>query len=37
VLSAIATNGNLDDVPGMREWQKTVVGSDLLAALSSRA
>ncbi|HVR40419.1 MAG TPA: ribonuclease D [Thermoanaerobaculia bacterium] len=33
VLAAIATNGTLD-VPAMREWQKRVVGDQLLAALA---
>jgi ribonuclease D len=32
VLTAIAEEGTLD-VPAMREWQKRVVGADLLAAL----
>jgi ribonuclease D len=32
ILSAIATAGSLD-VPAMREWQKKVMGADLLAAL----
>jgi len=32
ILAAIATAGNLD-VPAMREWQKNVMGADLLAAL----
>ncbi|HET7433442.1 MAG TPA: ribonuclease D [Thermoanaerobaculia bacterium] len=32
VLTAIATNGNLD-VPAMREWQKRVIGEKLLAAM----
>jgi ribonuclease D len=32
VLTAIATNGNLD-VPAMREWQKKIAGEQLLAAL----
>ena len=32
VLTAIATSRSLD-VPAMREWQKSVIGSDLLAAL----
>ncbi len=33
VLSAIATTGGLDEVPAMRNWQKRVVGDQLLAAL----
>lgn len=33
VLTAIASAGNLDDVPAMREWQKKVVGEALLRAL----
>lgn len=33
VLTAIATAGSLDDVPAMREWQKRVVGEQLLTAL----
>lgn len=33
VLAAIATNGTLDDVPAMRNWQKQVIGDQLLAAL----
>lgn len=32
ILAAIATNGSLD-VPAMREWQKKVMGEDLLKAL----
>jgi ribonuclease D len=32
VLAGVATNGALD-VPAMREWQKQVIGSALLAAL----
>jgi ribonuclease D len=32
VLTAIATNGNLD-VPAMREWQKQLLGDALLAVL----
>jgi ribonuclease D len=33
VLSAIATSGDLDQAPTMRQWQKQVVGQALLAAL----
>jgi ribonuclease D len=33
VLTAIATTRNLDEVPAMREWQKRVVGDDLMRAL----
>lgn len=33
VLAAIATSGTLDDVPAMRNWQKRVIGEQLLAAL----
>ena len=33
VLSAIATTRNLDEVPAMREWQKRVVGDDLMRSL----
>jgi ribonuclease D len=36
VLSAIATTGNLDEVPAMRSWQKEVLGDDLIRALASR-
>lgn len=32
ILAAVATNGSLD-VPAMREWQKKVMGEDLLKAL----
>ena len=32
ILAGVATNGTLD-VPAMREWQKKVIGSSLLAAL----
>ena len=34
VLTAIAINGNLE-VPAMREWQKKLMGEELLAALPS--
>jgi ribonuclease D len=34
VLTAIAMSGNLD-VPAMREWQKKLMGEELLAALPS--
>lgn len=33
VLSAIATSGDLDQAPTMRQWQKQVAGEALLAAL----
>ena len=33
VLTAIATTRNLDDVPAMRDWQKRVLGADLIRAL----
>ena len=33
VLTAIATTGSLD-VPAMREWQKKLIGADLLKALA---
>jgi ribonuclease D len=32
ILSAVATTGSLD-VPAMREWQKKVIGEDLLKAI----
>ncbi len=34
VLTAIATTRDLDQVPAMREWQKRVLGPDLLKVLS---
>jgi ribonuclease D len=34
VLTAIATTRDLDQVPAMREWQKRVLGTDLLKVLS---
>ena len=37
VLTAIATSRSLDEVPAMREWQKRVVGNELLAVASSQA
>jgi ribonuclease D len=33
VLSAIATSRSLNDVPSMRDWQKRVLGDDLMRAL----
>lgn len=33
VLTAVATTGSLDDIPAMRNWQRTVVGQPLLDAL----
>lgn len=33
VLTTVATNGNLD-APAMREWQKRLIGNDLLKALA---
>ena len=33
VLTAIATNGALEDIPAMRSWQRQVLGSKLLDAL----
>ena len=33
VLTAIATTGTVDDIPAMRDWQRSVLGSDLLAAI----
>ena len=36
VLAAIATTGNLDEVPAMRDWQKRVLGDDLMRALGPR-
>ena len=33
VLTAIATTRNLDEVPAMRDWQKRVLGADLMRAL----
>ena len=33
VLTAIATTRNLDQVPAMRDWQKRVLGADLMRAL----
>jgi len=33
VLTAIATTRNLDEVPAMRDWQKRVLGADLIRAL----
>ena len=35
VLTAIAAAGNLDQVPAMRDWQKRVLGDDLLRVLST--
>lgn len=37
VLVAVATTGDLDQVPAMREWQKRVVGEKLLNALGPLA
>lgn len=37
VLTAIAQAGSLDDIPALREWQKRVVGEQLLTALKSGA
>lgn len=36
VLTAIATTGTLDDIPAMRDWQRAVVGKDLLGAIGGR-
>ena len=36
VLSAIAASGNLDEVPAMRDWQKRILGDDLLRAMIQR-
>ena len=36
VLAAIASTGNLDEVPAMRDWQKRVLGDDLIRALGAR-
>lgn len=36
VLTAIATTGDLDQVPAMREWQKRVLGDALRQALGPR-
>jgi len=36
VLTAIATSGNLDQVPAMRDWQRRVLGDDLIRALGTR-
>ena len=33
VLTALATTRDLEQVPAMREWQKRVLGNDLLQAL----
>jgi ribonuclease D len=33
VLTAIATNGSLEDIPAMRDWQRNVVGEQLMQAL----
>ncbi len=33
VLTAIATTGNLEQVPAMREWQKRLIGDELLKVL----
>ncbi|HEX9162249.1 MAG TPA: ribonuclease D [Thermoanaerobaculia bacterium] len=33
VLSAIASTGRVDDVPAMRDWQRNVLGDELLRAL----
>ena len=33
VLAAIAAAGNLDEVPAMRDWQKRVLGADLMKAI----
>jgi len=35
VLTAIATKESLDDVPAMREWQKRLLGNQLLTAMKS--
>jgi ribonuclease D len=36
VLTAIAMSGNLDAVPAMRDWQRRVLGDDLIRALGTR-
>lgn len=36
VLTAIAEKGTLDDIPAMRNWQRNVVGNDLLGAMKSK-
>ncbi|HUP45678.1 MAG TPA: ribonuclease D [Thermoanaerobaculia bacterium] len=33
VLTAIATTGSLEDIPALRNWQRNVVGQQLLTAL----
>lgn len=33
VLTAIATTSSVDDIPAMRNWQRTVLGADLIAAM----
>jgi ribonuclease D len=33
VLTAVATTGRLDDIPALRNWQRNVVGEQLLSAL----
>ena len=33
VLSAVATTGSLDDIPALRNWQRKVVGEQLIQAL----
>ncbi|HSP17441.1 MAG TPA: ribonuclease D [Thermoanaerobaculia bacterium] len=33
VLTAVASSGSLDDIPAMRNWQRTVVGDSLMQAL----
>ena len=33
VLTAIATTGSLDDIPALRNWQREIVGDELLRAL----
>ena len=33
VLTAIAANGSLDDIPALRNWQRQLLGDDLLAAM----
>ena len=35
VLTAVAEKGTLDDIPALRQWQRTVVGTALLDALRS--
>jgi ribonuclease D len=37
VLAAIASTGSLDDIPAMRDWQRRILGPDLLVALQRHA